>query len=82
MQIFISVTVFSNKSEIIVLKYLQRFALEMSDSNQLTFVFEVCENCSSHQWNTRHDEAKYDGMFNDISATIKEFAPNARCIKN
>ena len=24
-----------------------------------TFVIEVCENCRSHNWNTRHDEAKY-----------------------
>jgi len=24
-----------------------------------TIVIEVCENCSSHQWNTRHDATKY-----------------------
>jgi hypothetical protein len=24
-----------------------------------TIVIEVCENCSSHQWNTRHDANKY-----------------------
>lgn len=24
-----------------------------------TLVIEVCENCSSHQWNTRHDASKY-----------------------
>ena len=24
-----------------------------------TLVIEVCENCSSHQWNTRHDANKY-----------------------
>ena len=24
-----------------------------------TFVIEVCENCRSHNWNTRHDENKY-----------------------
>ena len=24
-----------------------------------TIVIEVCENCASHQWNTRHDEKKY-----------------------
>ncbi len=23
------------------------------------FIIEVCENCRSHNWNTRHDEAKY-----------------------
>jgi hypothetical protein len=24
-----------------------------------TFVIEVCENCKTHLWNTRHDENKY-----------------------
>jgi len=24
-----------------------------------TFVIETCENCRSHNWNTRHDENKY-----------------------
>ena len=23
------------------------------------FVIEFCENCRTHNWNTRHDEAKY-----------------------
>ena len=23
------------------------------------FIIEVCENCRTHSWNTRHDEAKY-----------------------
>ena len=35
----------------------------MSKTNQITFVFEVCGNCGSHQWNTRHDEARYASMF-------------------
>ena len=25
------------------------------------FVIEVCENCDTHRWNTRHDEEKYKG---------------------
>jgi hypothetical protein len=24
-----------------------------------TFVIEHCESCRTHNWNTRHDEAKY-----------------------
>ena len=24
-----------------------------------TFIIEVCENCRTHNWNTRHDENKY-----------------------
>lgn len=23
------------------------------------FIIEHCENCKTHLWNTRHDEAKY-----------------------
>ena len=43
----------------------------MSDSQQYyqqsddrIFVIETCENCKEHQWNTRHDQAKYEDFFN------------------
>ena len=46
----------------------------MSDINERTpyrqnkeariFVIETCENCKEHQWNTRHDQAKYEDFFN------------------
>ena len=42
----------------------------------------MCGNCSSHQWNTRHDEAKYAQFFADVSANVKSVAPNANCIMN
>ena len=29
------------------------------DRQENTFVIEACENCKSHNWNTRHDENKY-----------------------
>jgi hypothetical protein len=32
---------------------------EMEKSFENTFVIEACENCRSHNWNTRHDESKY-----------------------
>jgi hypothetical protein len=47
-----------------------------------TFVFEVCAQCGGHQWNTRHDEAKYMAMFNEVSSAIKGLIPNANCIMN
>ena len=40
------------------------------DQNQI-FVFEVCVDCRSHQWNTRHDEGKYMQFYSDVSAAIK-----------
>ena len=51
-------------------------------SNEVTFVFEVCAQCSGHQWNTRHDEAKYVGYFNAVAAEMKAQMPNANCIMN
>lgn len=54
----------------------------MSKNNEVTFVFEVCAHCGSHQWNTRHDEAKYVAMFNQTAAAIKEVMPNANCVMN
>ena len=51
-------------------------------SNEMTFVFEVCAQCSGHQWNTRHDEAKYQQFFSDCANAIKAQVPNANCIMN
>ena len=53
----------------------------MSDQG-VTFVFEVCAQCQTHQWNTRHDEAKYAQFFASVSAVIKEHVPNATCVMN
>lgn len=62
----------------------------MSD-NSYTIVIECCENCRSHQWNTRHDPAKYDQFFLDskypfvlitVASAITAKMPNANVIKN
>ena len=34
------------------------------------FIIEVCENCRSHNWNTRHDEAKYKQYAEESKAFI------------
>jgi len=51
-------------------------------ANKITFVFEVCAGCASHQWNTRHDEAKYLQYFSDCAAAIKAHIPNSECVMN
>ena len=33
-------------------------------NSELVFVVEVCQDCKSHGWNTRHDEAKYQEFYN------------------
>ena len=54
----------------------------MAQEGELTFVFEVCANCSQHAWNTRHDEAKYQKFFADVSAAIRSVIPSANCVMN
>ena len=50
--------------------------------DNITFVFEVCSSCATHQWNTRHDEAKYLSYFTNVSALVKELIPGATCVMN
>ena len=55
----------------------------MADQDkQVTFVFEVCGNCAQHQWNTRHNEAKYAQTYADCAKAVKEVVPNALCVMN
>ena len=35
---------------------------------QHTFIIEHCENCRTHNWNTRHDEAKYKQFAEECKA--------------
>ena len=56
--------------------------MAQKQDKEITFVFEVCAQCGSHSWNTRHDEAKYMGFFNDVAAAIKAHIPTANCIMN
>jgi|JI9StandDraft_1071089.scaffolds.fasta_scaffold83677_1 hypothetical protein len=63
----------------------------MSD-NSYTIVIECCENCRSHQWNTRHDPEKYDQYFLNskcgslssflVQSAITAKMPNANVVKN
>ena len=52
------------------------------DMANFTFVFEVCTDCKSHQWNTRHDEGKYLVFFQDVASAIKAQVPGAVCSLN
>lgn len=38
-----------------------------------TFVIEVCENCKTHLWNTRHDETKYKNYAIESKFSINIF---------
>ncbi len=40
------------------------------------FIIEVCENCRTHNWNTRHDEAKYK-QYADESTFFPPFPINS-----
>ena len=42
-----------------------------------TFIIEYCTNCSSHSWNTRHNEAKYLQMAQQVETAIKAALPKA-----
>lgn len=57
------------------------------------FIVEHCENCRSHQWNTRHDEAKYKSFAEEsktfrhidccvVRAKILEYIPEAKVVFN
>ena len=50
--------------------------------SKTTFVIEVCSDCKTHGWNTRHDEAKYMKFFTDMQAAIQAQIPNSICLLN
>ncbi len=64
------------------------------DNFENTFVIECCENCRNHQWNTRHDPAKYEEFYtkskynppNDrfptVVGAISSRIPEANVLKN
>jgi len=45
---------------------------QQNNDREIVFVIEVCENCSSHGWNTRHNEAKYQEFFTRMANAIAE----------
>ena len=52
------------------------------DQNKPIFIIEHCVDCKSHQWNTRHDLAKYKGFASDLTRAIQEHVPNAIVLTN
>lgn len=42
-----------------------------------TFIIDYCFNCSQHNWNTRHNEAKYLSVAQSVETAIKAALPNA-----
>ena len=55
---------------------------ERLDFSKPIFVIEHCVDCHTHNWNTRHDEAKYKGYATDLAARIKEQVPDATIVFN
>ena len=54
---------------------------ETDDSNVIQI--EVCQNCRLHRWCTRHDEKKYNLIYENVSkAIIKELGSNFKVLKN
>lgn len=47
-----------------------------------TIVIEVCENCQTHQWNTRHDANKYAGYALQMADAIKKLRPDVSFLFN
>jgi len=44
--------------------------MNREEDNERVFVIETCENCKQHQWNTRHDESKYQEFFDKGKSTM------------
>ena len=51
-------------------------------SSDPIFIIEVCQNCAQHQWNTRHNEEKYNNYFKMMATAIVEKIPNAVVMRN
>lgn len=45
--------------------------MEMQKAETIQILIESCENCKLHQWNTRHDEKRYNLLYTQISEAIK-----------
>lgn len=42
---------------------------------------EICSNCKSHSWCTRHDEKRYEGIFDEISKAVAARDPDIEVVK-
>ena len=52
------------------------------DYNNPIVILEVCCNCSSHNWNNRHNEAKYNEYAATLAGHLKEKIPNVQVFHN
>lgn len=41
-----------------------------TDQHPNTIYIEYCKDCSSHQWNTRHIEHKYEAYFQKCKRSL------------
>lgn len=44
--------------------------MQQNENLDNVFILEVCENCRTHNWNTRHDEARYKSYAMEMSEKI------------
>ena len=52
------------------------------DFSKPIFVIEHCKDCSTHGWNTRHNERKYLEFAVNLANSIKEHVPSAMILFN
>ena len=43
----------------------------MSKNDKIKVEIEICSNCKSHQWCTRHNEASYSSLAMEIKKAIE-----------
>ena len=49
----------------------------------ITFIsIELCQECSKHKWCTRHDEKKYNDLFEEVKKEVQLLYPNVQVLKN
>ena len=54
----------------------------MSSDKEIIIVFEICKDCNAHNWNTRHEEAKYAEMYSQVSSSISKGVPRCTYLVN
>lgn len=47
----------------------------------MILTIEYCVNCSKHQWNTRHNEARYRDLFNEFELKFNDLGYNVIAVK-
>ena len=52
------------------------------EKNANILVIECCIDCKNHQWNTRHDEAKYVSYAKELCIAVKLASPGTIVLFN